>query len=433
MSSLTIVVLFVILLLTLIVIGLPLFACFAIICFGMMIVFNLGTSFAIPSVFVILNSFTLMSIPFFIFTGSLMAESGMSSKIVDFINNIIGRIKGGLGFVLIVSCGFFGAITGSAGATISAIGTAMLPEMEKHGYPKNYSAALLACSGLLGQLIPPSIPLILFGMITGTSVVACWLSTVVPGILLIIFYGIINYYFCRNDKGIKGVEGNISFKKITTSVQKGGFALFAPVVILGGIYSGLFTPTEGGAVGLLYTLFIGFVIYKNLNLKIFLGVLRENVSMLGCIYFIIMFILILSRIFTLERLPMILAESIMKISSNRIVILILINVMLLILGMLMDDVTAMLICAPLLFPLFIELGVSPIQMAAILAVNQGTGMITPPVATNLYMASRVSKIPIPEFLKYTITYLALGNIPVLIMTTYIPQLSTWLPRLILGK
>ena len=433
MSSLTIIALFVILLLTLIVIGLPLFACFAIICFGMMIVFNLGTSFAIPSIFVTLNSFTLMAIPFFIFAGSLMAESGMSSKIVDFINNIIGRIKGGLGFVLIVSCGFFGAITGSSGAAISAIGTAMLPEMGKYGYPKNYSAALLACSGLLGQLIPPSIPLIIFGMITGTSVAACWLSTVVPGTLLIILYGIINYCFCRNNREIKEVEGGISFKKIINSVQKGGFALFMPVVILGGIYSGLFTPTEGGAVGLLYTLFIGFVIYKSLNLKIFLKVIRENVSMLGCIYFIIMFILILSRIFTLERLPMILAESIMKISSNRIIILLLINIMLLILGMLMDDISAMLICAPLLFPLFIKLGVSPIQMAAILAVNQGTGMITPPVATNLYMASRVAKIPIPEFLKYTMIYLILGNIPVVIMTTYIPQLSTWLPRLILGK
>jgi len=433
MSSLFTIFLFLILLIVLIVIGLPLFACFAIICFGLMVVFHHSSSFAIPTLFTTLNSFTLMAIPFFIFAGSLMAESGMSSKIVDFINNIIGRIKGGLGFVLIVSCGFFGAITGSSGAAISAIGTAMLPEMEKYGYPKNYSTALLACSGLLGQLIPPSIPLIIFGMITGTSVAACWLSTVVPGILLIIIYGIINYCFCRNNKEIKEIEGGISLKKITTSVQKGGFALLMPVVILGGIYSGLFTPTEGGAVGLLYTLFIGFIIYKSLNLKIFLKVIRENVSMLGCIYFIIMFILILSRIFTLERLPMMLAEGIVKISSNRIIILILVNIMLLILGMIMDDISGMLICAPLLFPLFIKLGVSPIQMAAILAVNQGTGMITPPVATNLYMASRVANIPIPKFLHYTIVYLVFGNIPVLILTTYVPQLSTWLPRLILGK
>jgi tripartite ATP-independent transporter DctM subunit len=432
MSSLLTIFLFIILLIALIIIGLPLFTCFAIVCFGMMIVFHLSSSFAIPTIFTTLNSFTLMAIPFFVFAGSLMAASGMSSKIVDFINNITGRFKGSLGFVLIVSCGFFGAITGSSGAAITAIGTAMLPEMEKYGYAKNYSTALLACSGLLGQLIPPSIPLILFGMITGTSVAACWLSTVVPGILLITFYGIINYYFCRNNKEIKEVEG-ISFKKIITSVQKGGFALFMPVVILGGIYSGLFTPTEGGAVGLLYTLFIGFIIYKSLNLKIFLSVIRENVSVLGCIYFIIMFILILSRIFTLERLPMMLAESIIKISSNRIIILILINIMLLILGMLMDDISGMLICAPLLFPLFMKLGVSPIQMAAILAVNQGTGMITPPVATSLYMASRIANIPIPKFLHYTIVYLVFGNIPVLILTTYVPQLSTWLPRLILGK
>lgn len=432
MSSLAIIFLFIVLLIFLIVIGLPLFACFAIICFGMMKVFNLGTNFAIPSIFVTLNSFTLMAIPFFIFSGSLMAESGMSSKIVDFINNIVGRVKGGLGFVLIASCGFFGAITGSSGAAISAIGAAMLPELDKYGYQRSYSTALLACSGLLGQLIPPSIPLILFGMITGTSIAACWLSTVVPGLLLIVIYGIINYFFCRKKTEIKEIK-SISFKNILLSVRKGGFALLMPVIILGGIYSGLFTPTEGGAVGVAYALLIGFVIYKKLNLKIFLSVTRESISMLGCVYFIIMFILILGRIFTLERLPMILSESIMKISSNRIIILLLINTMLLIIGMLMDDISSMLICAPLLFPLFIKLGVNPLQMAAILAVNQGTGMLTPPVATNLFMASRVGKVPVPEFIRYTIPYLVFGNIPVLLMVTFIPQLSTWLPQLVLGK
>lgn len=432
MSSLVIIFLFIVLLIFLIVIGLPLFACFAIICFGMMKLFNLGTNFAIPSIFVTLNSFTLMAIPFFIFSGSLMAESGMSTKIVDFINNIVGRVKGGLGFVLIASCGFFGAITGSSGAAISAIGAAMLPELDKHGYQRSYSTALLACSGLLGQLIPPSIPLILFGMITGTSVAACWLSTVVPGLLLIVIYGIINYFFCRKKTEIKEIK-SISFKNILLSARKGGFALLMPVIILGGIYSGLFTPTEGGAVGVAYALLIGFVIYKKLNLKIFLSVTRESISMLGCVYFIIMFILILSRIFTLERLPMILSESIMKISSNRIIILLLINTMLLIIGMLMDDISSMLICAPLLFPLFIKLGVNPLQMAAILAVNQGTGMLTPPVATNLFMASRVGKVPVPEFIRYTIPYLVFGNIPVLLMVTFIPQLSTWLPQLVLGR
>ncbi|MBA7565202.1 TRAP transporter large permease [Candidatus Atribacteria bacterium 1244-E10-H5-B2] len=432
MSSLTIVFLFVIFLIFLIVIGLPLFACFAIICFGMMKVFNLGTSFAIPSIFVSLNSFTLMAIPFFVFSGGLMAESGMSSKIVDFINNIVGRVKGGLGFVLIVSCGFFGAITGSSAAAISAIGVAMLPELDKYGYSRSYSTALLACSGLLGQLIPPSIPLILFGMITGTSVAACWLSTVVPGSLLIIIYGIINYFFCRKNTEIKEIK-SVSFKNILFSVRKGGFALLMPVIILGGIYGGLFTPTEGGAVGVAYALLIGFVIYKKLNTKIFLSVTKESISMLGSVYFIIMFILILSRIFTLERLPMILAENITKISSNRIIILLLINTMLLIIGMLMDDISSMLICAPLLFPLFMKLGVSPLQMAAILAVNQGTGMLTPPVATNLFFASRVGKVPVPEFIRYTIPYLVFGNIPVLLMVTFIPQLSTWLPQLVLGR
>jgi len=334
--------------------------------------------------------------------------------------------------VVIISCGFYGAITGSSGAAISAIGSAILPELDRYGYDRKYSTALLACSGLLGQLIPPSIPLILFGMITGTSVAECWLSTVIPGLLLIIIYGIINYFFCRKNAEIKEIR-KISFNNIIDSARSGLFSLLMPVIVLGGIYGGLFTPTEGAAVGIIYALLVGFVIYRNLSIKDFLSVTKESVSMLGSIYFIIMFILILSRIFTLEQLPMILAESMMKVSSNRIVILLLINTMLLIVGMLMDDISSMLICAPLLFPLFIKLGVTPLQMAAILAVNQGTGMLTPPVATNLFIASRVGKIPVPEFLRYTIPYLIFGNIPVLLMVTFIPQLSEWLPQLIFGK
>ncbi len=432
MSSLLIIFLFIILLIVLIVSGLPLFACFAIICLGMMKVFKLGTNFSIPAVFTNLNSFTLMAIPFFVFSGGLMAKSKMSSKIVDFLNSIVGQIKGGLGFVVIISCGFYGAITGSSGAAITAIGAAILPELDRYGYDRKYSTALLACSGLLGQLIPPSIPLILFGMITGTSVAACWLSTVIPGLLLVIIYGIINYFFCRKNTNIKEIR-KISFNNIINSARSGFFSLLMPVIVLGGIYGGLFTPTEGAAIGIIYALLVGFIIYRNLSIKDFLSVTKESVSMLGSIYFIIMFILILSRIFTLEQLPMILAESMMKVSSNRIVILLLINTMLLIVGMLMDDISSMLICAPLLFPLFTKLGVSPLQMAAILAVNQGTGMLTPPVATNLFIASRVGKVPVPEFIRYTIPYLVFGNIPVLLMVTFIPQLSVWLPQLIFGK
>lgn len=432
MNNLLIMGFFILLLILLIFIGLPLFACFAITCFGMIYAFHLRTDFAIPAIFVNLNSFTLMAIPFFVISGGLMAESGMSKMIVDFMNSMIGKIKGGLGFVLILSCGFFGAITGSAGAAISAIGSAILPEMDKYGYPRNYSTALLACSGLLGQLIPPSIPLILFGMITGTSVAACWLSTVIPGIILISIYGIINYLHCKNTLQVKEVE-RFSLEKLITSVKKGGFSLLFPVIVLGGIYNGLFTPTEGGAVGVAYAMIVGFLIYRSLSVKKFFSVVKDTISITGCIYFIIMFILVISRIFTLERLPMMLAEFILNISSNKIIILLLINLMLLIIGMLMDDISAMLICAPLLFPIFQKLGVTPIQMAAILAVNQGTGMLTPPVATNLFMASRVGKVPVADFLNYTIPYLVFGNIPVLLMVTFIPEISIWLPRIILFK
>lgn len=423
------------LLILLIISGLPLFACFAIICLGLIITLGYNSEFAVPCVFTTLNSFTLMAIPFYVFAGGLMSAAGISEKIVDFANSIVGRIKGGLGAVTIISCGFFGAISGSSGAAISGIGMAILPELDKHGYQRKYSSALLACSGLLGQLIPPSIPLILFGMITTTSVAACWLGTVVPGLILILFYFVVNYLYCRKMPGIQTFEKmpvKATVKGIAVSARRGLFALIMPVIILGGIYSGTFTPTEAGAIAAAYALLVGFVIYRKLSSKNFLSVSREVASVLGSITFIIMFILILGRIFTYERLPMILGEAITSVSQNPVIILLLINFLLLIVGMFMDDLSGMLLMAPLLFPLFIQLGIHPVQMAAILAVNQGTGMLTPPVATNLYIASRIGNVPASDFIKYTIPFLIFGNIPVLLMVTFIPKLSLWLPSLLMG-
>jgi C4-dicarboxylate transporter DctM subunit len=425
---------FIALSIVLILLGFPLFVSFGIVGFGMMLTLDVNSGFAVPCIFTNLNSFVLMAIPFFIFAGGLMAAAGISERIVEFANSIIGGVKGGLGHVTIVSCALFGAISGSSSAAVASIGMILLPQMERYGYKRGYATALIACSGLLGQLIPPSIPMILFGMITGTSVAACFLATALPGLLIILFYFAINYLYCRKRPEIQVAERlplKATIKTIAASTRKAGSALLSPILILGGIYGGLFTPTEAGCVAAVYAVCVG-VINKKLTFKGFMEAAEETASIEGAITFIICFIFVMSRIFTYERLPDAIANALFRLTDNRILLLLLINVFMLFMGMIMDDISAMLLAAPLLYPLFMKLGISPVQMAAIMAVNQGSGQMTPPVATNLFTAARVSGIPVTEFVKDCIPYLLFGSLPVMLMVTFIPELSLWLPGFIMG-
>ena len=421
------------LLLVFILMGFPLFMSFGFAGFGMMLTLSLNPGFALPCIFTNLNSFVLMAIPFFIFAGGLMTAAGISERVVEFANSVIGRVKGGLGHVTIISCALFGAISGSSAAAVASIGMTLLPQMEKYGYKRGYATALVACAGLLGALIPPSIPMILFGMITGTSVAACFLATAVPGIMLMLIYMFINYLYCRKRPEIQVVE-KLPFKDtvrtLAISTRKASFALMSPVIILGGIYGGLFTPTEAGCVAAVYAIIVG-AITKRLTFKAFMKAAEETASIEGAITFIICFIFVMGRIFTYERLPDAIANGMLSLTENRILLLLLINLFMIIMGMLMDDISSMLLAAPLLFPLFTQLGVSPIQMTAIMAVNQGSGQMTPPVATNLFTAARVSGIPVSAFVKDCIPFLVFGSLPVMLMVTFIPALSLWLPEIIL--
>ncbi len=415
--------------------GFPMFVSFGIGSLLMIILLEMDPMFVVPCIFSNFNSFVMMAIPFFIFAGGLMAASGISQKIVEFSNAIMGRFKGGLGIVSIVSCAIFGAISGSSSAAVASIGMTILPEMEKYGYKRSYATALVACSGLLGQLIPPSIPMILFGMITGASVAACFLATALPGLLIILLYFVINYFMCRNKKEIridKPVSNKAYIINIGQVTKKAGFALLMPVLILGGIYGGLYTPTEAGCVAVVYALCVG-VFRKTLSRRSFFKAAEETASMEGAIAFIICFIFIMSRIFTYERIPNAIADSIFNLTTNRILLLLLINLFMIFMGMIMDDISAMLLVTPLLYPLFMKLGISPLQMAAIIAVNQGSGQMTPPVATNLFVAARVSGIPVSDFIWDCVPFLIFGSLPVLLLVTFVPEVSLFLPELILGK
>lgn len=415
--------------------GFPLFACFGVGGLAMMFFLEMPSGFAVPAIFSGLNSFVLMAIPFFIFAGGIMTAAGISAKIVSFANAIVGSFRGGLGFVTIVSSALFGAISGSSSSAVATIGMTILPQMEKYGYKKEYATALVACSGILGQLIPPSIPMILFGMVTNTSVAGCFLAAAGPGLLIIVGYSIINYFYCKRHPEIRMLDKMDIGERLThiaKSTRKSSLALLMPVIVLGGIYGGFFTPTEAGCVAVVYAIVVG-VGTKSLTMKAFRKAAEETASIEGAIVFIIAFIIVMSRIFTYERLPDAIASSMLSLTDNRIVLLLLINLFMIIMGMIMDDISAMLLAAPLLYPLFMSLDIHPFQMAAIMAINQGSGQMTPPVATNLFTAARVSGVPVSKFVKYCVPFLLFGSLPILLLVTFIPQLSTFLPTLLLGK
>ena len=418
-----------------IIMGFPLYVSFGMGSLAMMIGLDMNSGFAVPAIFTNLNSFVLMAIPFFIFAGGIMTATGLSSRIVEFANAIVGRFRGGLGVVTIVSSALFGAISGSSASAVATIGMTILPQMEKYGYKKEYATALVACSGLLGQLIPPSVPMILFGMLTNTSVAGCFLAAAGPGVLIVIAYSIINYIYCRKHPEIR-VEESLNFKDSIThlgrATKRSALSLVMPVLVLGGIYGGVFTPTEAGCVAAVYAISVG-LIFGSLTKKGFLRAAEETASIEGAIVFIMAFIMVMSRIFTYERLPDAIAESMLSLTDNRIVLLLLVNFFMILMGMIMDDISSMLIVAPLLYPLFMKLGISPFQMAAILAVNQGSGQMTPPVATNLFTAARVSGLPVSSFVRDCIPFLVFGSLPVLLLVTFVPEVSLWLPQVIMGK
>lgn len=422
-------------LLVLLMFGVPVALSFGAGAILMLIFMHMDPAFAIGAIFYRIDSFILMAVPFFILAGMLMSEGGISHRLVNLAESIVGRFRGGMGMTAVLASMFFGTISGSSAAAVASIGSILIPRMTELGYPKRYTTALIACSGLLGQLIPPSLPMIVFGMITGTSIAALFLAIVGPGLLIVLFYSVINYFWCRRIRTIP-VQEKLPFvttvKRIGRATYSSLFALMMPVIILGGIYAGIFTPTEAACVAVVYSIPVGFLIYRGLTWKKFCTTLKETASITGSIVVILFFIFIVSRILTLNRVPDMFALGIISVSDNPVIILIFINLFLIILGMIMDDLSSMLLAVPLLMPIMMHIGIHPVHMAAILAVNQGSGQMTPPVATNLFVASRISGLRVTDFLSMVIPFLVFGSLPTLILVTYFPEISLWLPQTILG-
>lgn len=360
-----------------------------------------------------------------------MGGSGIAKYLLDCVDAFVGHIKAGLGVVAVLVCAIMGAISGSGFTGVAATGPIMIPRMEEQGYPRGYATALVTVSSVLGLLIPPSVVMIMFGWVTECSILACFLSTLGPGLIITLLFCIIHVVWSR--KFDLKVAEKKPFNEYMSYAGKKTFkatpALVMPLIILGGIYGGIFTPTEAAAIAAIYSIPIGIWVYKACTLKGFLEMTKEATSTVGSIMVMIVCCLMLSRVFTVYRVPEMVLELLMGITSNKYILLFIVDIFLFIVGMIVNDTTGVLICAPLLMPVMTQLGVSPIHFAAIMGVNLAMGGVTPPYASILYLGMRIGKAEFHEILKPTMVYLLLGYVPVVFLVTYWPDLALAIPRL----
>lgn len=373
----------------------------------------------------------LLAIPLFVLAGAVMSESGIAASLLRFVNAFVGHVRGGLGIVAAVSCAVIGAISGSGLTGISAIGPLLIPEMEKRGYPREYATALIANSSILGLLIPPSLSMILFGWVTETSILACFLATLGPGLLIMFNFSVVNLWMSRKFNLV--LDDRPAFGELAGEVARRGFhafpAMLMPVIILGGIYGGIVTPTEAAALAVIYAVPVGFLVYKGLKLENFLFAGKEAATAVGAIMLMILFSMIVGQMFVYEGIPQQLVQTIFGITENKILLLIMINLLLFLIGMVVNDTTAILLVAPLLMPLMQAMDVSPVQFAAIMGVNTAMGGVTPPYASILYLGARIGNVKVTKVIPPAMVLIVTGYLPVVFLVSFWPDLSLYLPRL----
>lgn len=373
-----------------------------------------------------LNSFTLLAVPFFILAGEIMSAGGISKRLIAFANIFVGRFRGGLAMVNILSSMFFGGISGSAVADTSSIGSVLIPMMKKMGYDDDYSVNVTITSSVQGVLIPPSHNVIIYSMAAGgLSVGSLFLAGVVPGVLLGVFVMIVSYIIAVVRKFPKGEK--VSFKDAVKVSIDSFLGLFTAVIILGGVLTGKFTATESAAIAAVYAFIITFFVYRDISIKEFPNIVRNALKTLAVVMSIIASSTAFAYYMAILRVPARITESLLTISHNPIFVLMLINVILLILGMFMDMSPLILIMTPILLPVVLKLGYSPIQFGIVMMLNLSIGLITPPVGTVLFVGSTIGKVPV-ETLAKKLWPFYLTLFIMLMLLTYVPEVSLWLPR-----
>lgn len=374
------------------------------------------------------DSFPLMAIPLFILAGELMGAGGVSQRLLNVCNVFMGKVTGGTAIVTVVLCMFFAAVSGSGPATVAAIGAMVVPEMLKKGYDKKFALALVACAGSIGVIIPPSIPMVIYGVSTGTSISSLFMAGFLPGILIGISLIVLCHFVCRKN-GWKGDDRTYTAKEKLSAVWEAKWALISPIIILGGIYAGIFTPTEAAAVSCIYAFVCGMFIYRELNFKQLFDIIASASLTTGTILIIVGCATAFGKILTIEKIPNMLTEAIMGMTDSKVVVMLFIIAILLVVGCFMDTTPAMMILAPILLPIAQSFGVDPVHFGMIMVVTLAVGFITPPLGVNLFVAARVGNTTLEEVCSGILQFIVVMIVDVLIIT-FVPAVSMWLPNLL---
>lgn len=408
--------------------GLPIFASLAFAVFLAIDFFGNTNPVIVPMrMFTGMNNFSLMAIPFFILAAELMRIGGLSSRLIDLAKALVGWVPGGLAAATVLSCLLFGAISGSSPATVVAIGSIMFPALVAAGYDKRFAIGLIATAGTLGPIVPPSIALIIYGSVTGTSVGRLFAAGLLPAILI----ASLLIAYCMVYSSFKGYARAPfpTLREIAAAVKSAAWGLGLPVILLGGIYSGIFTPTESAAVACMYGLFVGMVVYRTIGWRELLGTLRNSGLTSATLLLITAGASAFSWLLAITGTPTQLASQVLSLTDHPVQVMALFNVVMIVAGFFLDSASAIIVLSPLLQPIAAQVGVDPVHFGIITLVNFSVGMITPPVGLNLFVAMAISRMSLLEVFRACIPLIVVMFIA-LIVLTYVPWFSTWVPSLI---
>ncbi|AIY06662.1 C4-dicarboxylate ABC transporter, permease protein [Planococcus sp. PAMC 21323] len=382
---------------------------------------SLPVEFLAKELITSVDSFPLMAVPFFILAGEIMGKGGISERLFNVANALVGNRTGGFAIATIITCMFFAAISGSGPATVAAIGGIMIPAMVRQGYDIKFATATVAAAGSIGVIIPPSIPMVIYGVTGSVSIGDLFIAGIIPGVLVGLAM-IAWAYFYSKRKGYKGLEEKTSFKKIGIAFWEAKWALLIPVIILGGIYGGYFTPTEAAVIAVVYGLFAAMVLYRALKIRDLPKVIIDSALTTATVLIIVGTANAFGRLLTIEQVPVQIADALLSISTNQYVIILLIMLLLLVVGMFMDTLAAIIILTPILLPIAVQIGYDPVHFGILMVVNLAIGFFTPPVGVNLFVASGISGVSIESLSRAVLPFVT-SMIITLLFLTFVPAIT----------
>ena len=378
-------------------------------------------------IYVETDSFGLMAIPFFMIAGGFLDKGGVSKRLVDFANALVGWLPGGLAVVTFLACAFFGAISGSSAATVAAIGSIVVPAMLREGYPMDFTLATIAIAGVLGIIVPPSIPMVMYGLSASVSVGEVFMGGFIPGFMLA--GGMSIYAVIYGRKNLKNVTKKFSWAELGRSFKSSIWALGMPGIVLGGIYGGVFTPTEAAAVSIVYGLFVGAFIYRELNPKLLYRIMKDAVISSSMVMFIIATAGSLGYVMTREMIPMKIANFIVSISAGEFTFMALVTILLILVGIAIECAPAVVIMTPILVPVLTAYNIDPVAFGVIMIINLGIGLVSPPVGVNLYVAASLGNVPFNVVCNRHLYIYMLFAFGVLIFLMVFPEIIMFLPNM----